>query len=91
MATITLGAIITNNEGIHARTAAALLRVIKQYNVEVFIKYKDNIVNLKHLIDVIALSISCDAYIELIIEGEDAISCSAELSKVIKSDLGEIS
>ena len=30
MATITLGAIITNNEGIHARTAAALLRVIKQ-------------------------------------------------------------
>lgn len=91
MSVYKINAVITNNDGIHARTAASLLGVINKYNVEANLKYRDNIVNLKHLIDVIALSIGSESRIEITIEGEDAEVCGAELSQVIENNLGEIS
>ena len=83
-------AIVTNNDGIHARTAAMLLNIINKYDVEAHITYRENTVNLKHIIDVIALSIGQDAKIEIIIEGKDSAKCAAELSQVISKRLGEI-
>lgn len=83
-------AIITNNDGIHARTAALLLNIINKYDVEAHITYRENSVNLKHLVDVIALAIGQDAKIEIIIEGKNNVECAAELSQVINNSLGEI-
>lgn len=83
-------AIVTNNDGIHARTAAMFLNVINKYDVEAHITYRENTVNLKHLIDVIALSIGQDAKIEIIIDGKESAECADELSQVITNSLGEI-
>lgn len=81
---------VTNGDGIHARTAAMLLNVINKYKVQADIKYKDEKVNLKHLIDVIALSINFGSEVEIIIDGDEASLCINELSSVIENNVGEI-
>ncbi len=78
--------IINNENGLHARSAALLLNTIKKHNVEGFIKYKNNTVNLKHLVDVISLSIQYGAEIEIILNGENESLCGREIAKIIENN-----
>ena len=55
--------VIKNKLGIHARIAAALSKTVSQYNVEAYILYHGSRVNVQHLLDVIALSITENAEI----------------------------
>lgn len=83
-------AVITSNEGIHARTTVVLLNIINKYKVEAFIKYNEQMVNFKHLVEVIALAIGHDAEFEIIITGEKHAECAEELATFIKNNLGVI-
>ncbi|MDY5051781.1 MAG: HPr family phosphocarrier protein [Candidatus Mucispirillum faecigallinarum] len=81
--------VIKNKLGIHARIAAALSKTVSQYNVEAYILYHGSRVNVQHLLDVIALSITENAEIEIDIEGKDAEICGKELQMLIENNFGE--
>ncbi len=79
-------AVINSENGLHARSAALLLNTVKKYNVNGFIKYKENNVNIKHLVDIIALSIKHGSEIEIIIEGDNENICAMEIKKIIENN-----
>ncbi len=86
----TFEAIIKNKLGIHARVAALLVKIINKHNVDAYILYHGNKVNMKHLIDVISLSITQNTMIEINVEGENAVECGKELQQLIENNFGEL-
>ena len=82
--------VIKNKLGIHARTAATLSKTVSKYNAEAYILYHGNSVNIQHLLDVVALSITENAEIEINIEGKDAQICGIELQRLIENKFGEL-
>lgn len=86
----TFEAIIKNKLGIHARVAALLVKIINKHNVDAYILYHENKVNMKHLIDVISLSITQNTMIEINVEGENAVECGKELQQLIENNFGEL-
>ena len=83
-------AVIKNKLGIHARIAATLSKTVSQYNVEAYILDHGSRVNAQHLMDVIALSITENAEIEIDIEGKNAQICGIELQRLIENKFGEL-
>lgn len=83
--------VIKNKLGIHARIAALLSKTVSKYNAEAYILYHGSSVNMKHLIDVISLSITENTEIEINIEGTDAELCGRELQYLIENSFGEVS
>lgn len=87
----TFEAVIKNKLGIHARIAALLVKTVNKYDVEAYILFHGDKVNIKHLIDVISLSITQNSVVEINVEGKDAAECSEELQQLIENSFGEIS
>lgn len=87
----TFKAVIKNKLGIHARIASLLMKTVNKYDAEAYILYHGDKVNIKHLIDVISLSITQNSMIEVCIEGKDAVECGEELQQLIENSFGEIS
>lgn len=87
----TFDAVIKNELGIHARIAALLAKTVNKYNAEAYILFHGDKVNIKHLIDVISLSITQNSIIEIDVEGKDAAECSKELQHLIENSFGEMS
>ena len=52
----TFEAVIKNQLGIHARTAALLAKTVSKYDAEAYILFHGDKVNIKHLLDIISLS-----------------------------------
>ncbi len=87
----TFEAVIKNQLGIHARTAALLAKTVSKYDAEAYILFHGDKVNIKHLLDIISLSITQNAVIEINVEGNEAAKCSNELQQLIENGFGEIS
>lgn len=83
--------IINNKDGVHARSAAMLLNIVKKYNVEAYLVYKDSKVNLMHLMEIIALSISYGSEITVIVDGNQEDICGKEIKNVIDNNFEVIS
>ncbi|WP_456394732.1 HPr family phosphocarrier protein [Thermococcus sp.] len=63
---------VTNPEGLHARPAGRLVKLLSGVRSSVTIKYKDKEINAKSVLSVMALGIDPGEEVEVIIEGEDA-------------------
>ncbi|WP_461865944.1 HPr family phosphocarrier protein [Thermococcus sp.] len=66
--------VVTNPEGLHARPAGKLVKLLSGVKSSVTIKYKDKEINAKSVLSIMALGINPGEEIEVIIEGEDAES-----------------
>ena len=86
----TFEAVIKNKLGIHARIAALLVKTVNKYDAEAYIVFHGDKVNIKHLIDVISLSITQNS-VEINIYGKEAAQCSEELQQLIENSFGEMS
>ena len=87
----TFEAVIKHKLVIHARIAALLVNTVIKYDVEASILFHGDKVNIKHLIDVISLSITQNSVVEINVEGKDAAECSEELQQLIENSFGDIS
>ncbi|WP_461863095.1 HPr family phosphocarrier protein [Thermococcus sp.] len=74
---------VTNPEGLHARPAGKLVKMLSGVKSSVIIKYKDKEINAKSVLSVMALGIDPGEEIEVIIEGEDAESALKIVEGVI--------
>lgn len=77
---------VTNDTGIHARPATALVNAAGKYNSEITLDYKGKSVNLKSIMGVMSLGIPQGAEITIKAEGNDADEAIAGLTDVMKAE-----
>ncbi|WP_139488663.1 HPr family phosphocarrier protein [Brevibacillus dissolubilis] len=87
MATASKQATVTNETGIHARPATALVQKASQFNCEVFIEKGEKKVNLKSIMGVMALAVRKGETITVSAEGEGAEKAVEELVAFIEGGL----
>lgn len=81
---------VTNDSGIHARPATALVNAAGRFNSEITLDYKGKSVNLKSIMGVMSLGIPQGVEITIKAEGNDADEAIENLTEVMKSEkLGE--
>jgi phosphocarrier protein HPr len=84
--------IILDPQGIHARPAASLIKLTKNYKSNFDLKKDDKIVRLNSMLNILSMGIKGGETIAVLIDGEDeAIAAEAvdtffiELGKMIKN------
>lgn len=80
---------ITNSTGLHARPAAVLATLAKQYKSTIRLKLGDKSANVRSLIGVMGMDVAHGALVVLEASGVDAEAAIAALSAALKSGLGE--
>ena len=78
---ITKDYIIMAPEGIHARPAAALVKLTRQYKAVVRLRFKEKVVLLNSLLNLLSLGAKGGDTITLQIEGEDEVPAAEALEQ----------
>ncbi|HUF35209.1 MAG TPA: HPr family phosphocarrier protein [Gemmatimonadales bacterium] len=82
-------ATIMNQEGLHARPAARMVRLASQFDSDIEIA-KDGVgVNGKSIMGVMMLAAECGSSITIRAEGPDAEQAVEALTKLVASKFGE--
>jgi phosphocarrier protein len=82
-------ATIVNQEGLHARPAARIVRLASSFNSEIEI-CKDGVgVNGKSIMGVMMLAAECGSSITIRAEGEDAVEAVEALAALVESGFEE--
>lgn len=76
---------VTNQSGIHARPAAAVVNFVKNYKGSVEVINNGKKGNLKSIISIMSLGMRKDSEITLQITGEDEDNFACELAKFIEN------
>lgn len=80
---------LKNSQGFHMRPAGVFANAMGKYKCDVTIKFNDNEVNAKSLMNIIAACIKCGSEVEIICNGEDEKQALSEAISLIESGLGE--
>jgi phosphocarrier protein len=82
-------ATIVNQEGLHARPAARIVRLASSFTSEIEIM-KDGVgVNAKSIMGVMMLAAECGSQITIRADGPDAEQALAALAELVASGFGE--
>ena len=84
---ITNDYIITAAQGMHARPAAALVRLTKNFKSAVSLKKGDKVVRLNSLLNILSLMIKGGDTISIIVEGEDEAAAAAAIDLFFNGQL----
>ncbi|MGQ9707092.1 MAG: HPr family phosphocarrier protein [bacterium] len=79
---------VLNKFGLHARPAAQLVQVAKQFNSEIMIEKDGERVNAKSIMGVLMLACAKGQKIKLIAEGEDEENAITALTNLINDKFG---
>lgn len=74
--------VVRNKEGLHARPATAIVKLLQNCKSQVTFKYKKETINAKSILNILMLAANKNAKISIEVEGEDA---EETLSKLIKA------
>ncbi|TXR52024.1 phosphoenolpyruvate--protein phosphotransferase [Reinekea thalattae] len=75
--------------GLHARPAAALVNIAREFNAEIYLNCKGNEGNAKSVINVLQLDAQLNDQIKILARGEDAKNAIEQLSAAILNGLGD--
>lgn len=81
--------VIPNPAGLHARPAATLVNLAKEYASEIELRAGDQTGNVKSIMSIMALGLARGTAVTLTATGPDAGTAVEELSAAIRSGLGE--
>jgi phosphocarrier protein len=81
---------IVNNAGLHARPAAALVKLASKYEADFFIHMYGYKVNGKSILGVMTLAAEQGAELELELDGPDEEEAVAEIVALIDDGFGEV-
>ena len=79
---------ILNEEGLHARPAAVLVKKASSFRSDIVLKVDDKEVNAKSLMSVMTLGLKKDAQIQVVANGDDAEKALNELSGLAQNKFG---
>lgn len=77
---------ITDQAGIHARPASALVGALSKFNSDITLEYKDKKVNLKSILGVMSLGIASGATVTIAANGADEEEAMARVQEVMTSE-----
>lgn len=80
---------LKNKLGMHARAAAAFVRIAQQYQAEIFIERNGQTVNGKSILGILTLACPMGGALTVRAEGVDAMKALDELEKLIENKFGE--
>jgi len=80
---------ISNELGLHARAAAAFVKIANRFRSNITVKKESIAVNGKSIMGVLMLAAAKGTKIEIIVDGDDAEQAINELSKLIEDKFGE--
>ena len=80
---------IVNETGFHARPAANLAKVAKQYQSDIKLLYKEMEANAKSMVSVMCLEVNKGDQIQIKADGVDADEAIKAISTVIMTGCGE--
>jgi phosphocarrier protein HPr len=80
---------LINKLGLHARAAMKLVNLASKYQSQITIKYQQNTIDAKSILNVMALGISCGKTIGIITEGEDENEALQAIEDLINDRFGE--
>lgn len=81
--------LIKNKLGLHARAAAAFVKVANRYQSSIFVQKDATRVNGKSIMGVLMLAASKGSKIEISAEGDDSKDALTALEKLIEDKFGE--
>jgi len=81
--------LIKNQLGLHARAAAAFVKVANRYNSEIIVSKEATKVNGKSIMGVLMLAAAKDMTINIEIVGDDAKEAFEALGNLIEDKFGE--
>jgi phosphocarrier protein HPr len=87
---ITKEYIITAPQGIHARPATTLIRLIKNFKSSISLKKADKTIKLNSMLNLLSLGIKGGDQVSVIIDGEDEISAVIALDEFFKDQLKDL-
>lgn len=77
---------ITDQAGIHARPASALVGAISKFNSDITLQYKEKKVNLKSILGVMSLGIANGATVTVAANGSDEEEAMARVQEVMTNE-----
>jgi phosphocarrier protein HPr len=80
---------LTNKLGLHARAAAAFVRALKNFQVQVTVRWQGRTVNGRSVIDLMTLGAPQGSVLEIQLNGADAEAALATLTTVIENNFYE--
>jgi len=79
--------VITAPEGIHARPATTLIRLVKTFKSVVNLKKEDKVVRLNSMLNILAMGAKGGDTISIIVEGEDEAAAAAAIDNFFREEL----
>ena len=80
---------IKNELGLHARSAAMIVRVLERYRSSVFLERDGNQVDARSLLDIHTLACPKDSRIVVRADGDDAREAVDSIEKLVEDKFGE--
>ena len=80
---------IKNELGLHARSAAMIVRAVEGSRSEVFLERDGVRVDARSLLDILTLACPKDSRIVVMADGEDAREVVESIEKLVESGFGE--
>ena len=81
---------IVNSLGLHARPAAAFVRIAGRYQCQIAVRKDEEMeVNGKSIMGVLTLAAECGSELRLRADGEDAERAMGELLELVQAGFGE--
>ena len=77
---------ITDEAGMHARPASALVGTVGKFKSDIQLEYKGKKVNLKSILGVMSLGISSGSTVTISADGEDETEAMAAVEQAMKSE-----
>ena len=71
------------NQGLHARPAALFVQIAEKFNANVIVEKDGEQVNGKSIMGILMLGAHENSSVRVIVEGEDATLCLAELERFL--------
>ncbi len=80
---------LVNAQGFHMRPAGEFATAMSKFKSDVMIKFNNNEINGKSLMNIIAACIKCGSSIEIVCSGEDEEAALNEAVRLVESGFGE--
>lgn len=80
---------LKNKLGLHARSAAAIVKVAQQFKSKIYIEHKGQTVDGDSILDILTLACPYGGMLTIKAEGIDALAAVKELEQLVENKFGE--
>jgi phosphocarrier protein HPr len=78
--------VITDEAGIHARPASALVGSLSKFKSDITMEFNGKKVNLKSILGVMSLGVSSGSTVTIAADGEDEEQAITQITEVMKNE-----